>query len=70
LKIYWENLGMMYLPEYSERWEQKLVWYKEQGILPYEVGGGPEGTLVVTRDDERGGIQTDAIEKPLKTVLS
>lgn len=69
LRVYWEHLGLMHVPEYLERWERKLKWYKEQGILPHEHGGGQEGILVVTKDDERGGIQSNEIEKLLKSVL-
>ena len=70
IKVYWEHLGMMQVPEYRERWERKLGWYRKQGILPYEDGGGTEGTLIITKDDERGGIQSNEIEKLLKKVLS
>ena len=70
LRVYWEHLGMMYVPEYRERWDRKLEWYMGQGIVPYEDGGGAEGTLIITKDDERGGIQSDEIEKLLKKVLS
>lgn len=69
LKFYWEHLGMMQLPEYRERWEKKLEWYKQQEILLYEDGGGPEKILIITRDDERGGIQSDEIESILNEVL-
>ena len=69
LKVYWEHLGMMQVPEYRDRWEKKLEWYKKQEILPHKDGGGPEGTLVTTMDDERGGIQSDEIEKILDNVL-
>ena len=60
---------MLQVPEYRERWEKKFNWFKEQGILPYEDGGGPEGILLTTQDDERGGIQSDEIEKILDNVL-
>lgn len=60
---------MMHVPEYRDRWEKKLEWYKEQEILPHKDGGGPEGTLVTTMDDEVGGIQSDEIEKILDNVL-
>lgn len=69
LKVYWEHLGMMQVPEYRDRWKKKLEWYKEQDILPHKDGGGTEGTLVTTMDDERGGIQSDEIEKILDNVL-
>ncbi|MBF0234624.1 MAG: AAA family ATPase [Desulfamplus sp.] len=69
LRIIWEHLGMMRLPDYQARWEKKLIWYKDQGILPFEEGGGSEGTLSITKDDDRGGIQSNAIEKLLNDVL-
>ncbi|MBR9920305.1 MAG: AAA family ATPase [Bacteroidetes bacterium] len=47
---YWEHLGMLHDPEYVERWEEKLAWYKENGILPHEEGGGPNGTLIISQD--------------------
>ena len=60
---------MLQLPEYRERWERKKEWYKEQGILSFENGGGPEGTLIITKDDKKGGIQSDEIEKLLDRLL-
>jgi hypothetical protein len=56
-------------PAYRRRWQQKLAWYREQGILPWEEGGGPNGTLVVTQDDERGGINAREIERLVGQVL-
>jgi hypothetical protein len=35
---------------YRRRWQEKQQWYREHGILPLEQGGGPKGTLIVTRD--------------------
>ena len=60
---------MLQVPEYRERWEKKLNWYKQQGILPFDEGERPEGTLITPMDDERGGIQSDEIEKVLNMVL-
>lgn len=70
IQIYWEHLGMLSQPDYLERWEKKLSWYREQGVLPFEEGGGPNGTLVTSKDDERGGIQADEIRDLLIRVLS
>jgi hypothetical protein len=67
--IYWEHLGMLHKPTYRRRWEQKLVWYRELGILPWEEGGGPNGILLTTRDDERGGINVPEIERLIEGVL-
>ena len=68
-KVYWQHLGMMQVPEYRERWENKFQWHKQQGILPFDEGKGSEGTLLATMDDERGDIQSDEIEKVLGMVL-
>lgn len=47
---YWEHCGMLYDKEYKQRWEEKYRWYRENGILPYEEGGGINGTLIITVD--------------------
>jgi hypothetical protein len=67
--IYWEHLGMMRVPSYRRRWEAKLVWYRKQGILPWGEGGGPNGILLITQDDERGGINVSEIERLVDEVL-
>lgn len=40
--FYWEHCGMLTDPDYRSRWEQKLRWYRENGVLPSEDGGRPE----------------------------
>ena len=52
----WEHCGMHGDPQYRRGWERKLVWYREQGILPIDPGTSPARALVVTEDDVRGGI--------------
>jgi AAA domain/UvrD-like helicase C-terminal domain len=66
---YWEHCGMLTVPEYAERWERKLCWYREQDILPLETGGGEGGTLIVTRDDIRGGISSDEIKQLIEATF-
>lgn len=63
-KVYWEHLGLLHLPEYQERWQRKLAWYKRQDILPHEESptGGSGGLLVISRDDEQGGIDAAALQ--------
>lgn len=56
---YWEHLGMKGDAEYDRKWGLKLQWYRNNGILPEEAGGGPNGILITT--EEVGGIQTDQI---------
>jgi hypothetical protein len=52
---------MLSVPEYAERWQQKLSWYAEQDIAQHADGGGTGGTLIVTEDDANGGISSAAI---------
>lgn len=48
--VLWEHLGMLTDPRYVAKWEKKKAWYAGNGILPFEEGGGPHGSLVVTDD--------------------
>lgn len=66
---YWEHLGMLRDPGYRGRWEQKLVWYRSQNILPLEEGGGDAGTLIITTDDAEGGIDSVAIAELIEQNL-
>ena len=50
--VYWEHLGLLHDPVYRERWERKLGWYRDNGVLPLDEGGGQNGTLVVTNDEQ------------------
>lgn len=62
-----EHLGMLIEPDYRRRWEHKLTWYRTQGVLPIEEGGGKMATLVTT--DELGGIDAAAIKRKLSSAL-
>ncbi len=67
--VYIEHLGLLHDPVYRTRWDVKLEWYRNMGILPEEEGGGENGTLVTTRDDKGGGIDSNEIETVIKRVL-
>ena len=58
---YWEHLGMLGNPTYQQRWNEKLAWLESQGISPREEEGGPNGTLIITRDSPDGGIDAKAV---------
>ena len=46
-------------PQYRKRWEDKKKFYEKNGIV--------EGkNLIVTYDDDNGGIDTELIEKIIK----
>ena len=68
-RYYWEHLGLLHNPEYAARWERKLNAYRAASILPHDEGGGNAGTLIITRDDERGGINAKAIADLINDVL-
>lgn len=65
--VFLEHLGLMSEPAYQRRWDAKLVWYRTQGILPAEEGGGDAGILVTTTEER--GINSAAIEKQLRSLL-
>jgi hypothetical protein len=67
--FYWEHCGMLHVPSYRRRWEEKLAWYKANDILPHEDGGGSRGALIITRDESNGSIDSSLINRVLETVL-
>lgn len=67
--FYWEHCGMLQVPRYRRRWEEKLDWYRSHGILADEDGGGPEGTLIVTRDEKNGSIDSAQIAQLIEEVI-
>ena len=70
IKYVWEHLGMLGDRSYKRRWSEKEQWYRDNGIVPHEEGGGPNGTLVVTSDDPRGGIDSSFIDRLIEEVLN
>jgi hypothetical protein len=66
---YWEHLGMLRDSVYQARWQKKLAWYRQEGILPHSEGGGENGTLVITADDERGGFDSLAVATLIDEVI-
>jgi ATP-dependent exoDNAse (exonuclease V) alpha subunit len=67
--FYWEHLGMLDDTAYAARWQRKLDEYRRSGILPHEEGGGPQGTLIVTRDEPGGGLDSKNIAKVVDEVI-
>jgi hypothetical protein len=67
--FYWEHLGMLGNPSYRKRWERKRAEYEAAGIAGWKDGGGDNGTLIETRDDEHGGLDAAAISKLIDQVV-
>jgi len=66
IDYYWEHLGMLSNPEYKEKWGNKLEWYHKNGI---KEEGGKRGTLIITCDDEKGGISSQEIDRVIREKL-
>ena len=60
---------MLHVPSYRQRWEEKLAWYKHHNILPHEDGGGSNGTLIITRDEPNGSIDSAYIQQIIDDVI-
>ncbi len=70
LMFYWEHCGMLHVPSYRRRWEEKLGWYRTHGILPLEEENGENGTLIITRDEANGSIDSAKITTLITDVLN
>jgi len=57
----WEHLGMLHVARYRKAWERKLEWYRANGVLPLDEGGGERATLLTTRDGPDGDLDSSAI---------
>ena len=67
--FYWEHLGLLDDPGYRARWERKRAEYLACGIAPHDEGGGPEGTLIETRDEPGGRLDAAAIASVIDGVI-
>ena len=69
LTFYWEHCGMLHVPGYRRRWEEKLEWYRTHGIVRPEDGSGENGTLIVTHDEANGSIDSEKIAAIISDML-
>jgi energy-coupling factor transporter ATP-binding protein EcfA2 len=65
--VLWEHLGMMDRPDYRATWDYKVDWYRRNGVLPFDEGGGPNGTLVWS--NELGGLRSDEVRAQARRVF-
>lgn len=66
---FWEHCGMMFDPAYRRRWEEKLKWYRNNGIRLYNEEGASPKRLIVTQDDQRGGISSEEIAQLIRRIM-
>ncbi len=67
--FYWEHLSLLDDPGYRVRWERKREEYRKASILPWEKGGGEQGTLIETRDDPGGALDAERIARLIDEVV-
>ena len=65
---YWEHLGMLDRPDYRLAWEKKLAWYRANGVLPVEEGGGTSGALVTTTESAAKPFDGESIKSAISLV--
>ncbi len=61
--VIWEHLGMMSRPDYRQGWEWKRRWYSDNG---YEL----ERNLFTSEDDDRGGLDAQAVSEVADKIKS
>jgi hypothetical protein len=69
LTWFWEHNGMLSNVAYRQRWDRKLRAYRQEGILPLSEGGGENGTLLFTEENEGIGLCADEINKNIDLIL-
>jgi hypothetical protein len=68
--VYWEHLGKLHSPGYRADWEARKAWYASHGILPWEDGGGPTGSLACSDENvSTEGISSHGIRKLAREVF-
>lgn len=67
--FYWEHLGLLDNPGYRARWEKKRAEYIRAGISPCQDGGGEVGTLIETRDETGGALDTRSMARLIETYI-
>ena len=67
-KIYWEHLGMLDNQSYRAKWEQKLAWYRENGLELYDEDNQAPSVLVTTTDSSSQGLNMAEIKELIGSV--
>ncbi len=61
-KYYWEHCGRTNDKSYMKKWEAKKEFYRQNGIIEGE-------NLIVTYDDENGGISSQRIQEIIDKIF-
>lgn len=70
IKYFWEHLGMLNDYNYTVKWEKKKRYYSNQGFKDFrEATDKDNNILIITRDDEKGGLNSQLIENIVINVI-
>jgi len=50
--------------------KKKQAWYRSQGVLPRNEGGGPNGVLVTTSESGLGGFDSASVQTVIHKYLN
>jgi hypothetical protein len=59
--LLWEHLGMLPREDYRRGWEWKLGWYQKNAYVL-------DKSLFTSRDDEKGGLDSQALRQTALTI--
>jgi len=66
--VYWEHLGMLEREDYRRSWEEKLRWYRANGVTPAEEGQG-DRLLVTSTESSTAGFDSAAVQTIIRKYL-
>lgn len=61
-----EHLGMLDKPDYAERWERKLKWYRAAGVRPHDEDAA---AVALVTTSEQGGFDAAAVRAKLSAAF-
>ncbi len=69
ITVYWEHLGMLSDPTYSNRWDKKLEWYKAMDLQPNGRENAKGERLVTSQNRMDGAIDSAQIRQQVRDVF-
>jgi hypothetical protein len=69
ITFYWEHLMALDDPRYRELCQRNHAKYLVAGIVPWQLGGGPNGTLIETSDGAADVIDPAKVDRLIEGVI-
>ena len=61
--VYWEHLGMLDRDDYRRSWQNKLTWYRSNGVHPVADAKPGFPILVTTQDSAGNGLDMGQVKE-------